>query len=98
MASRRWFAAAFGVVLVSLSASPSTRARESANQFDKLTHVTFNRTVALPGVTLEAGSYIFELAEPIGASDLVRVSSRDRRVLYLTAFTRIVDRPRDVSP
>jgi len=49
--------------------------------------------VALPGVTLPAGTYRFEV--PVtGASDLVSVSSRDGRKVYLTQFTRIIDRPR----
>jgi hypothetical protein len=48
-------------------------------------------------VALRAGTYIFELADPVGAWDLVRVSSRDRRVVYLTTFTRVVDRPNDLG-
>jgi hypothetical protein len=36
---------------------------------------------------------VFELPDPIGAAGVVRVSSQDRRRVYLTAFTRIVERP-----
>jgi hypothetical protein len=59
----------------------------------RTTYATFNRPVALPGVELKAGTYIFELASPHSQLNLVRVSSRDRSRIYLTAFTRIVDRP-----
>jgi hypothetical protein len=55
-------------------------------------YLTFNTPFALPGVSLPAGSYIFERADP-QTIDLVRVLSRDRKHVYLTAFTRLVTRP-----
>lgn len=97
MARRKWLSAALGVVLVGSLGAPM-RAHESATDLDRMMYVTFNRPVTLPGVTLGSGTYIFELADPISAWDLVRVSSRDRRVVYLTAFTQIVDRPHEMSP
>ena len=98
MANRKWLSAAFGVLIVALSAPTPTRAHESSNDLDRMMYVTFNRPVALPGVSLGSGTYIFELPDPIGAWDIVRVSSRDRRVVFLTAFTRVVDRPHGMSP
>ena len=95
MATRRWLSAALGIVLVGLSA-PESPAR-NLNDSDKMMYVTFNRPVALPGVALGSGTYIFELPDPMGAWNLVRVSSEDRRVVYMTAFTRIVDRPAGLS-
>jgi hypothetical protein len=56
-------------------------------------YVTFNRPVSLPGVTLRSGTYIFEAPNPDSDHDLVRVLSRDRSMVYLTTFTRAVDRP-----
>jgi hypothetical protein len=56
-------------------------------------YLTFSRPVGLPGVTLGSGTYIFELADPDGGHDLVRVLSRDRKTLYLTAYTYPVSRP-----
>jgi hypothetical protein len=96
--ARKWLSAAFGVVLVGLSAPAPTRAHEGVNDLNRMTYVTFTRPVNLPGVALGSGTYIFELADPIAAWDLVRVSSGDRRVVYFTAFTKIVDRPRGMSP
>ena len=56
-------------------------------------YITFSRAVALPGVELAAGTYIFELAAPDTDQTIVRVSSRDRRHVYLQAFTNRVARP-----
>jgi hypothetical protein len=56
-------------------------------------YITFSRAVALPGVELAAGTYIFELAAPETDQTVVRVSSRDRRHVYLQAFTYTVARP-----
>lgn len=97
MATHRWLAAFAGVALVVLSA-PAIRARGSANDLDRMTFVRFNRAVALPGIALAPGTYVFELPDPVSASGLVRVSSLDRRKVYLTAFTRIVERPAGLHP
>jgi hypothetical protein len=98
MANRKWLSMALGVVLVGLSAPVPIRANNSFDDFNKLMYVTFNKPVALPGVALGAGTYVFELPDPMGAWNVVRVSSYDRHRVYLTAFTRIVDRPRGMSP
>ena len=55
-------------------------------------YLTFNRSVAIPGVTLAAGTYIFERAE-LDKPNIVRVWNRDRTHVYLTAFTRPTARP-----
>jgi hypothetical protein len=56
-------------------------------------YITFSGTVALPGVTLPAGTYRFEVPM-LGATDVVSVSSQDGKKVYLTQFTRVIDRPR----
>jgi hypothetical protein len=56
-------------------------------------YITFSRGVALPGVELAAGTYIFETPTNSMSNAVVRVSSRDRKTVYLTAFTRQVNRP-----
>ena len=58
-------------------------------------YITFSGSVALPGVELAAGTYIFETPTNAMANSVVRVSSRDRRTVYLTAYTRQVERPRN---
>jgi len=83
-----------GIVLV----GPVARAREKANDHDRMTYLKFTHPVRLPGVELAAGTYLFELPDPMGAFEVVRVSSEDRRIIYYTAFTRIVERPNGLRP
>jgi hypothetical protein len=55
-------------------------------------YLTFSAPFSLPGVTLPAGTYTFEVASP-GSYDVVQVMSRDRTHQYLAAFTARVRRP-----
>ena len=57
----------------------------------RLNHLTFSGPVGLPGVTLAAGTYVFEVAEI--NPQIVRVLSRDGSSLYFTGFTQTVRRP-----
>jgi len=57
----------------------------------KTMYLSFSGPVALPGVTLPAGTYTFErVSDDV---HVVRVSSRDQKTVYLTQFTELVDRP-----
>src|SRR5262245_28411985 len=96
MASPKWLSPVLGVALVGLSAQISPA--RSVSDADKKMYVTFNRPVALPGLALGSGTYIFELPDPVGAWDFVRVSSQDRRIVYLTVFTRLIERPAGMDP
>ena len=55
-------------------------------------HLTFSGTVALPGVLLPRGAYVFEVMAPGPAGDVVRVSGRDGRHYYM-GFTRRITPP-----
>ena len=57
------------------------------------TYLTFSGPVSLPGVTLEAGTYRFELASSVMNHDIVRVTNKERTVVHFTAFTEQVSRP-----
>ena len=59
-------------------------------------YLTFSRAVSLPGVTLQAGVYIFERAGQ-NVPDIVRVLSRDRTKVYLTAYTTSIPRPQSLG-
>jgi hypothetical protein len=61
---------------------------------ERTTYLTFSRSVRLPGVTLAAGTYVFELADPYSAAGVVRVLSGDRRTPYFMGFTNAKERPR----
>ena len=58
------------------------------------TALTFKRAVSLPGVTLEPGTYVFEVANPESGSNVVRVRAKeDYRQVYYAGFTNMVERP-----
>src|ERR1043166_9215163 len=81
-------AVALGLALgaASLQAFPAKR----------LTYLTFSGAVALPGVTLPAGSYAFELADS-NATNIVLVRNRERSRVYFLGFTDRVARPAGIS-
>ena len=93
MFSRKSIVTAAAAVALGLATAASTGASVASKH---TMYLTFTRPVLLPGVALGTGSYIFELPDPMGAHSLVRVLSRDRKIVYLTAFTLTVDRPADL--
>ncbi len=58
---------------------------------NRTTYLTFSRSVALPGVTLDAGRYIFDIPSPGVA--VVRVMSGDGKRLHYLGFTQPERRP-----
>ena len=80
----------FAATALGLTTTASMQATVDARHTE---YLTFSRPVGLPGVTLGSGTYIFEFANPEGAHDVVRVLSRDRTIVYLTAYTFAVSRP-----
>ena len=91
--TRRGTLAVLGLALVGLVAAAPGDASVDTN---RTTELTFSRPFSLPGVTLGAGTYIFERASE-SAIEVVRVSSRDRRSVYYTGFTELVQKPRGIA-
>jgi hypothetical protein len=91
MLARKIVRTLFGVVLLGVLATSATGA---AMDTRRTTYFTFSGPVRLPGVTLPAGTYTFEVANPDSGSDIVTVKSRDRSKVYLMKFTRFVYRDR----
>ena len=89
MRIRRSVIAMCGAVILVLAMSAGGHAAASR------TYVTFSSPVSLPGVALASGTYVFERTG-VGL-DLVRVTNKDNHIVYLTAFTKEVARPRDVK-
>jgi hypothetical protein len=56
-----------------------------AQPFDKRTYFTFSGPVAVPGVTLPAGQYLFRLADS-SSRDVVQVLSADGKIPYAQFF------------
>ena len=75
-------------LLIGLVASLAT-----ADTVDKRTFFTFNRPIALPGVTLPAGQYLFRIANPNTEADVVQVLSADGKTPYATLFAIPDERP-----
>jgi hypothetical protein len=59
----------------------------------RMTYFTFSAPVRVTGVLLPAGTYVFEVANPYTASNVVRILDRKRSKLYVSALTRVVTRP-----
>ncbi len=91
--TRRGTLALLGLALVGLVAAAPGDASVDTN---RTTELTFSRPFSLPGVTLGAGTYIFERASE-SAIEVVRVSSRDRRSVYYLGFTELVQKPRGIA-
>ena len=85
-----------GVVLLGVLATSATSA-----MFDtrRATYFTFSRSVQLPGVTLPAGTYVFEVSTAGSGGNVVLVRSRDRSTVHAFKMTNMVYRPasRDLS-
>ena len=79
-----------GVVLLGVLGTSVTGASFNTS---RTTHFTFSGAVRLPGVTLPAGTYTFEVVNTNSGSDIVSVRSRDRKKVYLMKFTQAVYRP-----
>src|SRR5262249_14272849 len=86
---KRKSASAVVCTIVLLTAAVSLYG-QSANS---TTFVTVSGPVALPGVTIGAGTYICEVVDPITNHDIVTVLNKDRSRVYYSGFTRTVDRP-----
>src|SRR5258708_3157661 len=64
----------------------------SAQTYDKRTVFTFSGPVALPGVTLPAGQYVFRLADPASSRKVVQVLSADGKTPYGMFFSSPAER------
>ena len=74
-------------VLACLTAAPVC-----AQTYDKRTLLTFSGPVALPGVTLPAGQYLFRLADPDTSRKVVQVLSADGKTPYGMFFSLPAER------
>jgi len=79
---KRLFTASVLVVLVHAMASGA-----DAFTSDKRTYFTFNQSVALPGVTLPAGTYMFRLADPDTSRRVIQVSDKEGTQSYALLLT-----------
>ena len=79
---KRFMTASLLVVLVHVMASGA-----NASTYDKRTYFTFNQSVALPGVTLPAGTYMFRLADPDTTRRVIQVTDKQGTESYALLLT-----------
>ena len=91
MVNRRFVLSTCGAAIVGLLETVSVHG--GGITAARTMYLTVNQPVALPGVALPPGTYIFELATPEERCDVVHVLSRDRSQVYFTGFTQLVERP-----
>ena len=89
MFTRTFVLTACAVALTTLLTSSSTKAQGPI----RLNYLTFNSTVALPGVVLPPGRYAFESGPHGTDRALVRVMSADRQRMHYLGLTNAVSRP-----
>ncbi len=63
-----------------------------AQTLDRQTFFTFSGPVAVPGVTLPAGKYLFHIVDPTTSSRVVQVLSADGRKAYAMFFAISAER------
>jgi hypothetical protein len=81
-------------VLTATVATTPARADES----DKLTYLTFSKSVQLPGKTLPAGRYRFQLADTQESRRVIKVQSEDGKkqlAMLLSVPNQLRDSPKD---
>jgi hypothetical protein len=63
-----------------------------ADEWNKRTFLTFSGPVQVPGATLPAGTYLFQLADPDNARHVVMVRDKDEKKIYTMFMTLPNDR------
>jgi hypothetical protein len=63
-----------------------------ADEWNKRTFLTFSGPVQIPGATLPAGTYLFQLADPDNARHVVMVRDKDEKKIYSMFMTVPNDR------
>jgi len=58
-----------------------------ADEFNKLTYLTFSGPVEIPGVTLAAGTYAFKLADPETGRRVIRINDKEGKQIYSTLLS-----------
>src|SRR5580700_2850857 len=69
-------------LLVSLGLLGGLIPLANADEWDQKTIVTFSGPVEIPGQVLQAGTYVFKLADSESTNDVVQVYSADEKHLY----------------
>jgi len=80
-------------ILTVMCAAGLMAATVSAQTWDKKVYFTFSGPVEIPGATLQAGKYLFHLADPDSGRQVLQVQSADGKQVYGMFFSMPVQRP-----
>jgi hypothetical protein len=58
-----------------------------ADEYNKLTYLTFSGSVQVPGATLPAGTYMFKLADPESGRRVIQIWDQEGTKLYTTLLS-----------
>ena len=83
-------------ILGVLAAIVLSTVSQASPPLQETNNLTFASPVALPGVTLPAGTYVFE-RDSVDNSRIVRVKSPNYQKLLFVGFTTPVTRPRGLK-
>ena len=83
------------VAVAGVLAVSSSQAASIAEPLTMTNNLTFSKAVALPGVTLAAGTYVFESGPGGTNPNIVRVLSQNRQKQFYLGFTVPQIRPRE---
>jgi hypothetical protein len=83
------------VMCVAAAAVIWFRPSPNADESNKLTYLTFSKSVQLPGVMLPAGKYRFELADPDDSRQVIKVQTEDgkKQLAMLMSIPHQLSRP-----
>ena len=97
MFNRRVVLWAFGAFLGLVIAAGTVTSLSASVLSNRIEYLTFSGPVSLPGVTLNRGTYTFEVANSEASADIVRVRNRATDAVVFLGFTHRVERPRGMA-
>ena len=83
----------FSIPICSAAIVLSFAVGANADEWNKRTFLTFSGPVEVPGATLRAGTYTFELADPDSSRHIIRVSEKDTNKPIALFMTIPTERP-----
>jgi len=87
----------FSIPICSAAIVLSFAVGANADEWNKRTFLTFSGPVEVPGATLRAGTYTFELADPDSSRHIIRVSEKDTNKPIALFMTIPTERPETPS-
>jgi hypothetical protein len=97
MFNRRVVLRASGAFLGLVIAAGTVTSLSALVLSNRTEYLTFSGAVSLPGVTLNRGTYTFEVANSEASADIVRVRNRATNAVVFLGFTYRVERPRGTA-